>query len=71
MKKTLFLLLLMCFILSGCCNKDSEMLNCLEAGYCAEGLNVYINDTNVTITKDYCLKNSYKWYEDDRACFMR
>lgn len=71
MKKALFLLFIICFICCGCSNKDSAMLNCLEAGYCAEGLSVYIDDKEATITKEFCLENSFKWYENDRSCFIR
>lgn len=40
---------------------------CLDIGICAEGLKF----GNEIMSKDYCLKNNYKWDDKRKECDMR
>lgn len=71
MKNILFLLFIISFICCGCGNKELTRLDCVEFGLCREGLQTYIEDKEITVTKEFCLQNNYRWYEDTRACFFR
>lgn len=47
------------------------MLDCVEFGLCKEGLQTFLDDQKITVTKELCLQNNYRWYEDTRACYFR
>lgn len=44
---------------------------CVEDAWCEEGLEINDDGENVIITKDYCLKKNYEWYEDRQICHLR
>lgn len=64
-----------CFCLFlGVANKNEitqDKSDCAEFGLCKEGLTIFWNDKETTITKDFCLKNNYKWHEKKSSCFVR
>lgn len=71
MKKIIFLLFIICVISCGCSKKELSMLDCVEFGLCKEGLQTFLDDQKITVTKELCLQNNYRWYEDTRACYFR
>lgn len=52
-------------------NGQPTYQDCYEFGECKSGEQIYINDKKVTITKEYCVNNNYKWYEDTQVCYIR
>ena len=48
-----------------------NMDDCLEFGFCAEGLELKDNGKPYTMTKEYCIENHYTWIEDTAVCNVR
>ena len=71
MKKSLFILFIICVICNGCSKRELTMTDCVESGLCKAGLTVKYNDSKALITKDFCLNNNHKWYEEVNACYLR
>ena len=51
--------------------KYQAFLLCVEDAWCVEGLEINDNGEKIIITKDYCLKKNYEWYEDRQICHLR
>lgn len=53
-------------------NNNSD--SCLDSGLCQEGLQLdYCEEENApcSITKEFCLKHNYIWYEGSRYCYLK
>ena len=44
--------------------KEPTFEDCQEFGICKEGTKIIIDDEEVTITKEYCLKHHYRWDDE-------
>lgn len=52
-------------------NNSNDKTRCLESSVCKVGLKIIDNEKEVIITKDYCLKNNYKWIENTNSCYLK
>lgn len=53
--------------------KAFDIDSCLDSGLCREGItNMQDNKGNsISINKENCINNGYKWYEEDKSCDLR
>ena len=49
-----------------------NMSNCVDTGICKEGFKTKNeNNSTIVINKENCIKNGFKWYEEDKSCNLR
>lgn len=71
--KKIILLILVCIFCIGCNSKSRNftITDCIEDGVCKQGLNIFIDNEEVTITKDYCIQNNKHWDDKNMTCWIR
>ncbi len=47
---------------------SDPMDDCMDVGYCKEGLPLNIGDKKITINKQTCLENDGQWLENRKVC---
>lgn len=75
MKKYLFLLFLLiigfCLLVRLYKPYNFTITDCIEDGVCKEGLKVFVDNKEVTITQEYCLQNNKHWDDKNLTCWIR
>ena len=50
--------------------RNNTFDTCLDTGYCKSGIEINTEYGKIKINKQNCLKYKWKWYEEDKACFI-
>ena len=45
--------------------------DCIEDGVCKEGLKVFVDNEEITITQEYCLQHNKHWDDKNLTCWIR